>query len=57
MLIRLNSLASDVSDVKDFTIEILAQLLKKDVVLMILLRGSISASDNLSSLSYLEDLI
>ena len=57
MLIRLNSLASGVSGVKGSTIETLAQLLEKDVVPMIPLRGSISASGDLSPLSYLGGLM
>ena len=57
MLIRLNSLASGVSGVKGSTIETLAQLLERDVVPMIPLRGSISASGDLSPLSYLGGLM
>ena len=57
MLIRLNSLANGASGVKTSTIETLAQLLEKDVVPRIPLRGSISASGDLSPLSYLGDLM
>ena len=57
MLIRLNSLASGVSGVRTSTIENLAQLLEKDIVPRIPLRGSISASGDLSPLSYLGGLM
>ena len=57
MLIRLNSLASGASGVKTSTIETLAQLLEKDIVPRIPLRGSISASGDLSPLSYLGGLM
>lgn len=57
MLIRLNSLASGASGVKISTIETLAQLLEKDIVPRIPLRGSISASGDLSPLSYLGGLM
>ena len=57
MLIRLNSLASGASGVKSSTIENLAQLLEKDIVPRIPLRGSISASGDLSPLSYLGGLM
>ena len=57
MLIRLNSLASGASGVKTSTIETLAQLLEKGIVSRIPLRGSISASGDLSPLSYLGGLM
>ena len=57
MLIRLNSLASGVSGVKASTTETLTQLLEKDVVPRIPLRGSISASGDLSPLSYIGGLM
>ena len=57
MLIRLNSLASGASGVKCSTIETLAQLLEKDIVPRIPLRGSISASGDLSPLSYIGGLM
>lgn len=57
MLIRLNSLASGASGVKSSTIESLAQLLEKDIIPRIPLRGSISASGDLSPLSYLGGLM
>ncbi len=57
MLIRLNSLASGTSGVKTSTIETLAQLLEKDIAPRIPLRGSISASGDLSPLSYLGGLM
>ena len=57
MLIRLNSLASGVSGVKSSTIETLCQLLEQEVVPRIPLRGSISASGDLSPLSYIGGLM
>lgn len=57
MLIRLNSLASGASGVKSSTLETLAQLLEKNIVPKIPLRGSISASGDLSPLSYLGGLM
>ena len=57
MLIRLNSLASGASGVKCSTIKTLAQLLEKDIVPRIPLRGSISASGDLSPLSYIGGLM
>ena len=57
MLVRLNSLASSVSGAKSSTIETLTQLLEKDVVPVIPLRGSISAFGDLSPLSYLGGLM
>lgn len=57
MLIRLNSLASGASGVKSSTLLTLAQLLEKDIVPRIPLRGSISASGDLSPLSYLGGLM
>ena len=57
MLVRLNSLASGASGVKCSTIETLAQLLEKDIVPRIPLRGSISASGDLSPLSYIGGLM
>ena len=53
MLIRLNSLASGASGVRLSTIDTLAQLLQKNVVPRIPIRGSISASGDLSPLSYI----
>jgi phenylalanine ammonia-lyase len=52
MLIRLNSLASGVSGVRLSTVDTLMQLLEKNVVPRIPIRGSISASGDLSPLSY-----
>lgn len=52
MLIRLNSLASGASGVRLSTIDTLVQLLEKNVVPRIPIRGSISASGDLSPLSY-----
>jgi phenylalanine ammonia-lyase len=53
MLIRLNSLASGASGVKLSTVESLRSLIEKDIVPRIPLRGSISASGDLSPLSYI----
>lgn len=53
MLIRLNSLANGASGVRFSTINTLVQLLEKNIVPRIPLRGSISASGNLSPLSYI----
>lgn len=57
MLIRLNSLASGASGVKSSTLLTIAKLLEKDIVPRIPLRGSISASGDLSPLSYLGGLM
>jgi phenylalanine ammonia-lyase len=53
MLIRLNSLAGGVSGAKLSTVDTLAQLINKDIVPRIPIRGSISASGDLSPLSYI----
>ena len=53
MLIRLNSLSSGASGVKLSTVKTLIQLLENDVVPRIPIRGSISASGDLSPLSYI----
>ena len=53
MLIRLNSLSSGASGVKLSTVKTLVQLLENDVVPRIPIRGSISASGDLSPLSYI----
>lgn len=53
MLIRLNSLAGGTSGVRLSTIDTLVQLLEKDVVPRVPIRGSISASGDLSPLSYI----
>lgn len=52
MLIRLNSLASGASGVRLSTVDTLVQLLEKNIVPRIPIRGSISASGDLSPLSY-----
>ena len=57
MLIRLNSLASGVSGIRSSTIETLAQLISRNIVPRIPLRGSISASGDLSPLSYIGGLL
>jgi phenylalanine ammonia-lyase len=53
MLIRLNSLASGFSGVKKSTAVTLLQLLRKGITPRIPIRGSISASGDLSPLSYI----
>jgi phenylalanine ammonia-lyase len=53
MLIRLNSLASGASGVRLSTVNTLLQLLEKNFVPRIPIRGSISASGDLSPLSYI----
>jgi len=53
MLIRLNSLASGLSGVKVSTVEALLRLLQEGVTPRIPIRGSISASGDLSPLSYI----
>lgn len=53
MLIRLNSLASGASGVKLAVVDTLVQLLNKDITPHVPLRGSISASGDLSPLSYI----
>ena len=52
MLVRLNSLASGASGVEISTIEALRQLIEHDITPRIPIRGSISASGDLSPLSY-----
>jgi phenylalanine ammonia-lyase len=52
MLVRLNSLASGASGVRTSTANVLMQLLAHDIVPRIPIRGSISASGDLSPLSY-----
>ncbi|KAF2018088.1 phenylalanine ammonia-lyase-like protein [Aaosphaeria arxii CBS 175.79] len=53
MLIRLNSLSRGASGVRPVFLERLLQLLNQDIVPRVPLRGSISASGDLSPLSYL----
>lgn len=53
ILIRLNSLASGVSGVKETTIRTLHQLLECGITPQVPIKGSISASGDLSPLSYL----
>ncbi|KAL9117985.1 MAG: hypothetical protein Q9187_005471 [Circinaria calcarea] len=57
MLIRLNSLASGVSGVQVSTVNSLVQLLEHDIVPRIPIRGSISASEDLSPLSYIAGIM
>ena len=52
MLVRLNSLASGASGVEISTIEALRKLIEHDITPRIPIRGSISASGDLSPLSY-----
>ncbi len=53
MLIRLNSLTSGTSGVRLSTINTLLQLLEKNVVPRIPIRDNISASGDISPLSYI----
>ena len=53
MLIRLNSLAQGASGVRPLILNTLLQLLNQDIVPRVPLRGSISASGDLSPLSYI----
>lgn len=57
MLIRLNSLANGASGVRPGVVDTLMQLLNKDIVPLVPLRGSISASGDLSPLSYIAGLM
>ena len=57
MVVRLNSLAYGASGVRSSTIETLAQLISTNTVPVIPLRGSISASGDLSPLSYIGGLL
>lgn len=57
LVVRSNSLASGNSGVKLELIECLAQLVDKDIIPLIPLRGSISASGDLSPLSYIAGVI
>lgn len=53
ILIRMNSLLSGVSSARPVVVERMQDLLKHDIIPMIPLRGSISASGDLSPLSYI----
>jgi phenylalanine ammonia-lyase len=53
MLIRLNSLVSGASGVRLATIETMFQLLRQNIIPLVPMRGSISASGDLSPLSYI----
>ena len=57
ILVRLNSLVSGRSGVRGVIVETLSQLLIRDIVPKIPLRGSISASGDLSPLSYVAGTI
>ena len=57
ILVRLNSLAHGASGVLLSTVEALLQLLRKDVVPRVPLRGSISASGDLSPLAYIAGVL
>ena len=57
MLIRLNSLASGVSGVKESTIRALHEVLEAGITPQVPIKGSISASGDLSPLSYIGGVI
>ncbi|KAL8716633.1 MAG: hypothetical protein Q9225_006052 [Loekoesia sp. 1 TL-2023] len=57
ILIRINSLIAGNSGVRPVIVETLSQVLNHDVLPMIPLRGSISASGDLSPLSYIAGII
>jgi phenylalanine ammonia-lyase len=57
MLIRLNSLANGVSGVRPSVVGTFVRLLNEDIVPLVPLRGSISASGDLSPLSYIAGLM
>lgn len=57
MVVRLNSLTIGASGVRPDLLKSLVQLLNKDVIPMVPLRGSISASGDLSPLSYIGGLM
>jgi phenylalanine ammonia-lyase len=57
MLVRLNSLASGASGVQTSTADVLLQLLARDITPRIPIRGSISASGDLSPLSYVSGVM
>lgn len=57
VLVRLNSLAHGASGVLYSTVEALLQLLQKDIVPRVPLRGSISASGDLSPLAYIAGVL
>ena len=57
MLIRLNSLASGVSGVKESTIRALHEVLEAEITPQVPIKGSISASGDLSPLSYIGGVI
>jgi phenylalanine ammonia-lyase len=57
MLIRLNSLARGASGVRPTTIETLFKLLEENIIPLTPIRGSISASGDLSPLSYIGSMM
>ena len=57
MLVRINSLASGYSGVQPMLVSSMVELLQKNVVPMVPLRGSISASGDLMPLSYVGGLL
>ncbi|OAR01262.1 hypothetical protein LLEC1_04471, partial [Akanthomyces lecanii] len=57
MLIRLNSLASGYSGIKETTIRTLHQILEEGITPLVPVKGSISASGDLSPLSYIAGVV
>ncbi len=57
MLIRLNSLASGFSGIKETTIRTLHQILEEGITPLVPVKGSISASGDLSPLSYIAGVV
>ena len=57
MLIRLNSLASGFSGIKETTIRTLHQILEAGITPQVPIKGSISASGDLSPLSYIGGVV
>nr|POE51625.1 phenylalanine ammonia-lyase [Quercus suber] len=57
MLIRLNSLASGFSGIKETTLRTLHQILEEGITPLVPLKGSISASGDLSPLSYIAGVV
>lgn len=57
MLIRLNSLASGFSGIKEATIRTLHQILEEGITPLVPVKGSISASGDLSPLSYIAGVV
>ncbi|KAI9740144.1 MAG: hypothetical protein M1818_004895 [Claussenomyces sp. TS43310] len=57
MLIRINSLASGFSGIKETTIRTLHQILEEGITPLVPVKGSISASGDLSPLSYIAGVV